>query len=223
MTWTYTVTNLGNVPLKPVVVLDDNGTPGNTADDFSPTFVGGDTDNDGALDLNETWTYQATGTAQAGPVRATIATATGTPVDPNNNPIPGATPVTDTDPSHYFGYRGQLDIQKSTNGQDADTPTGPVVPVGSTVTWTYTVTNLGNVPLKPVVVVDDNGTPGDTADDFSPTFVGGDTDNDGALDLNETWIYQATGTAQAGQYATIGTATGTPVDPNNNPIPARPR
>jgi hypothetical protein len=217
VTWTYTVTNLGDLPLEPVFVLDDNGTPGDTADDFSPTLVGGDSDNDGFLDLNETWTYQATGTAQAGQYAA-IATAIGTPVDSNNNPIPDASPVTDTDPSHHFGYRGQLDIQKSTNSQDADTPTGPLVPVGSELTWVYTVTNLGNVPLGPVVVLDDNGTPGDTTDDFSPTLVGGDTDNDGFLDLNETWTYQATGTVQAGQYAAIATAIGTPVDSNNGPI-----
>jgi hypothetical protein len=218
VTWTYTVTNLGNVPLQPVVVLDDNGTPGDTTDDFSPTLVGGDTDNDGLLDLNETWTYQAMRTAQAGQYAA-IATAIGTPVDSNNGPIPDASPVADTDPSHHFGYRGQLVIQKSTNGQDADSPTGPLVPVDSEVTWVYTVTNLGNVPLGQVVVLDDNGTPGDTADDFTPTLVGGDTDNDGFLDLNETWTYHAAGTAQAGQYAAIATAIGTPVDSNNGPIP----
>ena len=44
-----------------------------------------------------------------------------------------------------------------------------IVPVGSTVTWTYDVTNAGNEPLKNVAVTDDNGTPGNTADDFNPT------------------------------------------------------
>src|SRR5215471_2935699 len=38
---------------------------------------------------------------------------------------------------------------------------------GGSTTYTYTVTNPGGVPLT-VNVVDDNGTPGNTADDFSP-------------------------------------------------------
>ena len=38
---------------------------------------------------------------------------------------------------------------KLANGPDTDTPPGPHVPVGSTVTFTYVVTNTGNVPLWP--------------------------------------------------------------------------
>src|SRR4029078_4764117 len=64
-----------------------------------------------------------------------------------------------------------INIVKLTNGTDNDTPTGPVVQVGSTVTWTYIVTNPGNLPLHDVVVPDDNGTPGNLADDFQPTPV----------------------------------------------------
>ena len=32
---------------------------------------------------------------------------------------------------------------------------GPFVPIGSAVTWTYLVTNTGNVPLSAVNVTDD--------------------------------------------------------------------
>jgi uncharacterized repeat protein (TIGR01451 family) len=39
----------------------------------------------------------------------------------------------------------RIDIQKSTNGKDADAAPGPLIPVGNSVDWTYVVTNTGNV------------------------------------------------------------------------------
>ena len=47
-----------------------------------------------------------------------------------------------------------IDIEKFVNGVDADDPTGPVVSVGDTVTFTYVVTNTGEVPLDNVAAVD---------------------------------------------------------------------
>ena len=47
-----------------------------------------------------------------------------------------------------------IDIEKFVNGFDADDPTGPVVEVGDTVTFTYVVTNTGEVPLDDVAAVD---------------------------------------------------------------------
>jgi hypothetical protein len=48
-----------------------------------------------------------------------------------------------------------------------------------------------------------------------PAYVSGDDGSDGILEpyslTGETWIYQASGTAMAGQYANIGTVTGTPL------------
>ena len=57
-------------------------------------------------------------------------------------------------------------------------------------------------------VVDNNGT-ADTADDFSPTFTGGDTNGDGLLDPGETWTYSASGTVGTTGYCNTGTASGT--------------
>jgi hypothetical protein len=51
VTFTYQVTNLGNVPLSNVFVTDDNGTPGNTADDLVLRTFTGDTNGNGLLDL----------------------------------------------------------------------------------------------------------------------------------------------------------------------------
>ena len=104
-------------------------------------------------------------------------------------------------------------IVKKTNGTDNNTPPGPALEVGSTATFTYEVTNTtgseGNdgFALANVIVEDDNGTPGNGADDFNPDFVGGDTDNDQFLDVDETWIYTKAHTVTEGQYTNIATVT----------------
>lgn len=50
-----------------------------------------------------------------------------------------------------------VDIEKHTNGEDADIPTGPQIPVGNPVTWEYFVTNTGSMTLTNVTVEDDQG------------------------------------------------------------------
>ena len=143
--------------------------------------------------------------------------ATGLPLDfttfdpAANSPLPD---VDADDPSHYFGSTPAIAIEKATNGVDADTPTGPTVVIGSTVTWTYEVTNPGNVPVANIVVTDDNGTPV-PGDDITPTFVSGDTNGDGLLDVGETWTYTATGVAIAGQYTNNAVVDGTGPDTVN--------
>jgi hypothetical protein len=93
-----------------------------------------------------------------------------------------------------------IDIEKSTNGEDADTPTGPEILTGNPVNWEYVVTNPGEIPLSNVVVTDDQA-------GVTPVYQSGDTNTDDLLDPGETWIYTATGVAVAGQYANIGTVT----------------
>ena len=169
VTFTYVVTNTGNVPLANVVVTDDKLGP--------ITSFTGDTNGNGLLDLTETWTYTQTATALAGQ-QTNVGTVT---AQDANNP-PGTT-VTDNNPANYFGDAPAINIVKFVNGQDADSPTGPHVAAGSTVTFTYVVTNTGNVPLANVVVTDDKLGP--------ITSFTGDTNGNGLLDLTETWTYTA--------------------------------
>jgi streptogramin lyase len=94
-----------------------------------------------------------------------------------------------------------VDLEKYTNGQDADSPPGPAVAVGEQVNWTYRVENTGNVPLTEVTVVDDNGTPANPADDYECVI--------GSLAVgavDDTTCAQS-GAAAAGQYANTGTVT----------------
>ncbi len=190
LTWTYTVTNVGNVALSDVTVTDDQG--------VLPAYVSGDTNLDGKLDLTETWIYEATGTAVAGSY-SNIGTASGSFIDDAGHSRSDSA----TDPSSYFGADPSIAVDKVTNGGDC-----LALEVGTAITWTYTVTNTGNVALANILVLDDNGTPGNTADDFSAGYVSGDTNGDALLDVTETWIFKAYGTAEAGEYHNTAVASG---------------
>jgi hypothetical protein len=189
--WTYIITNPGDVALSTIAVTDNqNG--------VTPVYVSGD-DGNGLLDPQESWTYQATGSSVAGQYQ-NIGTVTGQY---------GGQTVTSSDPSHYFGPLPAIHIEKLVNGEDADVPAGPAIPVGQTVHWSYIVTNPGNVPLGTITVSDDKGlTP--QAVDLAPAdgHNDGDTNLDDLLDLDETWTYTAAGVVTAGQYVNTGTVTG---------------
>jgi len=109
-----------------------------------------------------------------------------------------------TGPAQAGGIIVDVDIEKFVNGVDADTAPGIFVPVGSIVTFTYTLENFGLETLPfPVSINDDNGTPSLFGDDFAPTFVGGDTTPNGFLDPDETWTYTASRTALVGLHTNI--------------------
>ena len=141
----------------------------------------------------ESFTCSADGTPIAGQYENTGA-VTGTSAA-------GVT-VTDFDLSHYIGVEPGIDIEKATNGEDADLAPGPFLKPGDAVTWTYVVKNTGQVPLTSVNVTDDQG--------VIPVYQSGDSNTDGILDTAETWTYtaMAVGGAKAGQYENTATATG---------------
>ena len=174
VTWTYTVYNTGNTALTGIAVTDDRGVAVSCP---SATLAAG-----------AQMECTASGTATLGQYENTGA-AVGT--DPAGNR------VFDADRSHYFGVVSGIDVEKYTNGEDADTPTGPVVTAGGAVNWTYVVRNTGNIPIQQVTLVDDGG--------VAPDLVGG---GDEQLDPNETWTYAAAGIATAGQYGSTATVSG---------------
>jgi len=130
VTWTYEVTNSGNVTISDIAVTDDIEGPVCTID---------------SLAAGQSETCTLTGAAVAGQY-TNIGSVTGTD--------PSGARLTDTDPANYFAAGPSIDVEKSTNGQDADVAPGPSIAVGETVTWTYDVTNTGNVALTAVTVSD---------------------------------------------------------------------
>jgi hypothetical protein len=96
-----------------------------------------------------------------------------------------------------------IQVVKFVNGDDADTPTGPQVAEGSTLTFTYVVTDPGDVAVQNVVLTDNQL-------GLITSFTG-DTNGDGNLDPGETWTYSATAPALAGQQTNVATVTGAEV------------
>ncbi|MDG6243455.1 MAG: hypothetical protein QCH31_03555, partial [Methanolobus sp.] len=182
VTWTYVVTNTGDVPLENISVIDDKLGP--------ITNIIDQGDGDDILSIGESWIFEATGIAECGQY-VNNATSVG---------FFDVIPVFDTDPSHYFGECPDIDIEKATNGEDADEAPGSGILQGATVTWTYVVNNTGNVPLSNISVIDDQG--------VIPVYQSGDVNDDGILDVDEIWVYEAAGIAECGQYANNATVTG---------------
>ncbi|MGG5823335.1 DUF7507 domain-containing protein [Falsiroseomonas sp. HW251] len=208
ISFVYTVRNTGDVALSGVTVTDDNGTPGNTADDNTASYVSGDTNGNSLLDLDETWIFSLAGTAIHGNY-ANNATVVGSGA--------GST-VSSTDDSSYVGVTPGIAVDKVTGdgpgGLDNDGDNLTIL-AGKAVIWTYSVTNIGDVPLSGVVVKDDNGT-ADTGDDKIASYLSGDTNGDSLLGTTETWIYTLAGTTGSDDYTNLGTASGTYTDDLRN-------
>ncbi len=143
VTFRYVVTNTGNVDLDDLV-LDDSvlGAISCPVDRLAPS---------------QSTTCLATAVVEEGPY-VNVATATAQPLGLSGQPI--GSPVSDDDPSHHRGVvpfvsQPSIAMEKSTNGQDADEAPGPEILEGKPVTWTYVITNTGNVDLASARVIDD--------------------------------------------------------------------
>ncbi|QOZ46548.1 hypothetical protein XH89_26065 [Bradyrhizobium sp. CCBAU 53340] len=217
VTWTYTVTNTGNVGLSNIVVTDNQGVT------VTPILSGGhnigDTNHDNILDVTETWIYTAKGTAidtsnLPGGEYQNIGTVTGDYVTKGKDAT--TTHVSDTDPSGYFGVSREgtaiISIDKVTLDGDTSAATvvvdfdngtdGATILAGEDVTWIYKITNPGDVDLSNVKVTDDQG--------VVPVYLTGDVGSDGVLSPGETWYYAVTGKAADGLYQNVGKVSGDP-------------
>ncbi|MBX7251401.1 MAG: DUF11 domain-containing protein [Candidatus Promineofilum sp.] len=178
----FAVTNTGNIPLTNVTVSDPMC-------DLPPTGPTGDADNDGKLDLNETWVYTC------------IHTVTQAEMDSNgggdgdlDNTVTADSTETDPDTDDLFIPIQQtpgLNVEKSSTTQ-------LITQAGQQVTYTFDVTNTGNISLTGVTV-------SDPMCDAAPTGPTGDTNNDGKLGLLETWTFSCVHTVT---QAEIDAATG---------------
>lgn len=177
VTYTYVVTNPGVEPLA-VTMVDDKCA--------AVTFVGGDTSNLGFLDPTERWTSTCTPSPALQTTTTNVVTATGTDDEGNR--------ATDTATATVAVISSAIAIDKSVDATS--------VAPGTTVTYTFRVTNPGTVPLAGVIVSDDKCAP--------VLFDGGDANDDRLLQPAETWMFHCTQvqTGDAALTTNIGTALG---------------
>ena len=141
------VSNTGNVALENVTVVDDNGTPGNLADDV--------TINIGNLDAGASAPYNGSFSVSGSNTSTDHVVATGTVVLGGDavQDTAQATCLADVLPNIAVDKFCSASINGGGTGID--------------VLFNGSVTNTGNVLLNNVTVVDDNGTPGNPADDVT--------------------------------------------------------
>jgi len=213
ITYTFTVTNEGNVSLSNILVTDPLLQAPNPV--VNIVFQGGDTDGDGELDVTETWIYTATSYTitqddiDTGSV-TNQATAVGTPPSGDDVEDLSGTEI-DNDDATVIELCQNPVIAIVKTGIFNDENQNDCADVDETISYTFTVTNEGNVSLSNIVV-DDPLLGGPIAGPDS-----GDTDGDGELDVTETWIYTGTyaitqDDIDAGEVINQATATGTAPD-----------
>ena len=132
ITYTYTVTNPGNVPLSNVSVTDN-------MTGYVP-YQSGDTDSDDSLDTDETWIFTATYVVPAEDANTLDNTAAAAGTYAGSQIIAWDNASVDI-------LRPAIAINKTAEPEQAYE--------GDTITYTYTVTNPGNTPLYAISVSDD--------------------------------------------------------------------
>jgi uncharacterized repeat protein (TIGR01451 family) len=196
VTYTFLVSNAGNVTLTSVKATDDKCAPV----EGPVAFVKGDDDN--RLEVGEQWRYTCTTTIGAhagGEANPVVNTVTASGVDPQG------TTLTDTDTHSLLILHPAVQIEK----------TGPATAnAGDRVAFTLVVTNPGDVPLTgqtlsvvdskcdapPQLVAKKRG----AADDATP-----DT-----LDPGDSWAYTCSVPTAIGEASITNVASVTGEDPN---------
>jgi hypothetical protein len=187
--YSITIANTGNVTLSGVTVDDK-------VESYASgpaTYVSGDANTNGLLDVGETWTYSAS------------YDVTQADIDNNgggdgtiDNVATGDTAETpqDTDDASVAIIRNPaMNVTKSvvsvTNGNDNGTPLNltddKVDGEDNVINYSITIANTGNVTLSGVTV-------DDKVESYASgpaTYVSGDANTNGLLDVGETWTYSA--------------------------------
>ncbi|MFA6917373.1 MAG: ice-binding family protein [Candidatus Gracilibacteria bacterium] len=157
--YTYTLRNIGTVPVTNVTMVGDTCSP--------ITLTSGDTDADTKLDLNETWVYNCTKTISVTHTNTVVATG-------------WANGISATDIASATVVVGAPIVPPLIHVTKVPSPLVLLAGRGM-VTYTKKITNPGTVALSNVIITDDKCSP--------VRYITGDTNKDSKLDPAETWTY----------------------------------
>lgn len=201
VTWTYLVTNTGQVPFDIAQVSVTDSVEG-AVTEISEKRNG---NSNNSLEPGEVWVYRKVGVARtlsnesgALIVQGCGNAATGGLVRNTyaNNVLVQSGVLTATDTSHYCNpLIPGLAVVKLTNGFDAKNANDvdvPVIAPGVPVTWTYLVTNTGQAPFDVSQVRVTDSVEGIVTEISEKR--NGDTDT--SLESGETWVYRKVGVAR---------------------------
>ncbi len=130
ITYTYTISNSSNVTVNNISLVDDK---------IGTIDLGGQTSLPAGENTTVTATYTVAETDLPGPL---VNTATVSGTDPDDNPI-----TDNVTASVELAYAPSIQVTKTANPTSAT--------LGDNITYTYTITNTGNVTLFNVTLVDD--------------------------------------------------------------------
>lgn len=162
--YTYTLRNIGTVPVTNVTMVGDTCSP--------IILTSGDTNNDANLDVNETWVYHCSWNLTQTHTNTVVATG-------------WANGISATDIASATVVVGAPIIPPLIHV--VKTPSVFTLPAsGGAVTYTYTVTNPGTAPLSNLTITDDKctGLPG-----RYNTAHPGDVNQNNLLDPGETFNF----------------------------------
>jgi hypothetical protein len=162
VTYTYTLKNIGTVPVSNVTMIGDTCSP--------IVLQSGDANGDSILQTTETWVYTCTKTITA--THTNTVTATGT--------YNGITAIDVTSATVVVGVPIVPPLIHVTK-----IPSPLALSAGGgTVAYTEKVTNPGTVSLSNVQIVDDKCNP--------VKYISGDINGNSLLEPTETWTYKCT-------------------------------
>lgn len=157
--YTYTLRNIGTVPVNNVTMVGDTCSP--------ITLISGDANADAMLDVNETWVYTCSTTISK--THTNIVTATG-----------WANGISATDIANATVMVGVPVVPPLIHVTKVPSPL-VLSAMGGVVTYNNKVTNPGTVALSNVRLTDDKCGP--------VKYISGDTNGNSKLDTTETWTY----------------------------------
>jgi hypothetical protein len=159
VTYTYSVSNIGTVPVTNLSLVGDTCSPIN--------LVSGDLNNDGRLDVNEVWVHRCYTTLLKTHTNTVVATG-------------WANGLSTTDIASATVVVGAPVIAPLIHVTKIPSPLS-LSAGGGNVTYTEKITNPGKVALSNITIKDDKCSP--------LNYLNGDTNLNYKLDIDESWTY----------------------------------